>query len=382
MMLRYTAFAGTLAILGCASPGPPQAPTLNLPQPVHDLAVRRVGNTVELHFTAPARTTDKLPIRSGTVTGQLCRQLDGQPCQPVSSSRAPLATVGPNGIHDQITWVDTLPADLTQGPPRLLAYRVEFFSPSGRSAGNSAPAFTLAGPSPGPVEALHAEGSRLGVVLNWAPSRQPGDVLLRREDLTPASPKPHNTPGRNSAAAPAVLWLATHDPNSSSLTPDRTLDTSALPDNPYTYAAQRRITLQVNGRSIEMRSALSPALNFTLRPIYPPLAPTGLTAAGFFADAPSATSSPFAVDLIWQPSEDTGLLTPLAGYNIDRESLSNTGEPTSPRTRLNPSAVPLPSFHDTTANPSTRYRYSVTAIDVKGNESTAATVLLEPSRTH
>lgn len=379
IFLHSAAFAAVLALFGCASPGPPRAPTLSLPEPVRDLAVTRIGNTVELRFTAPTRTTDKLPIRGAIVTGQLCRELEHQSCQPVPSSKAAVNTVGPNGTRSSVTWIDTLPTDLTQGSPRLLAYRVEFFSPANRSAGPSTPAFTLTGPPPAPVGALSAEGSRLGVVLAWNASTQPGDVFLRREDLAPSFPKPHKAPGSPSAAKAPIVWLGTHDPNDSAASPNSTLDTSALPDTPYTYAAQRRLTVQLGGHSIELRSALSAPLNFTVREIYPPLAPTGLTAAGFFADAPTGTSSPFAVDLIWQPTDEAGLLATLVGYNVYREPLSPAGEPTSPRIRLNTSPVQLPAFHDTTANPATRYRYSVTAIDAKGNESPATTVLLEPS---
>lgn len=372
-------FALFLTLFGCASPGPPRAPTLSLPEPVRNLSATRIGNTVELQFTVPSSTTDKLPIRGGTVTGQLCRQLEPQPCQPVAASKAAVATVGPNATHNVVTWIDTLPSDLTQGPRRLLAYRVEFFSPAGRSASPSTPAFTLTGPPPAPVEALRAEGSRLGVVLIWNASTQPGDVFLRREDLAPSLPKPHKAPGSPSVTKAPIVWLSTHDPNDRAATPNRTLDTTALPDTPYTYAAQRRLTVQLDGHSIELRSALSAPLNFTLREIYPPLAPIGLTAAGFFADAPTGASSPFAVDLIWQPTDDAGLLATLVGYNVYREPLSATGEPTSPSLKLNTSPVPLPAFHDPTANPATRYRYSVTALDAKGNESPATTVLLEPS---
>ena len=287
LLIRGVALGAVLAAIGCASPGPPRAPSLNLPELVRDLTVTRIGNTVELHFTAPSRSTDKLPLRGGKVTGQLCRQLDHQPCLPVPSSKTTVATGGPNGTHNLVTWTDTLPTDLAQGSPRLLTYRVEFFSPAGQSAGASAPAATAAGSPPPPAGNLHAEGSRLGVVLSWDPSAQPGDILLRREDL----------------------------------------------------------------------------------------APTGLTAVGFFTPTPST----FAIDLVWQPVDNTGLLAGLAGYNIYREPLSPTGEPTAARTRLNTSPVQLPGFHDTTANPTTSYRYSVTAIDAKGNESSAATVLLEPS---
>ena len=388
LLIRYVAFAAVLAAVGCASPGPPRAPSLGLPQPVRDLAVTRIGDTVELRFTAPSRSTDKLPLRGGKVTGQLCRQLERQPCLPVSSSKTTVATAGPGGKHNLVTWTDTLPASLAQGSPRLLGYRVEFFSAASRSAGASAPAFTAAGSPPAPVDGLHAEGSRLGVVLGWNASAQTGDVLLRREDLAPTHPKQQKPSSSASAAAPSIVWLGTQGPTDSASQPNRTLDTTAAPDTPYRYSAQSRVTVRLGDNSIELRSLFSAPVTFTLREIYPPLAPTGLTAVGFFASAPSAptgTSPAFAVDLIWQPVDDTGLLAGLAGYNVYREPLNASGEPAAtsnpaaPRTRLNTAPIPVPSFHDTTANPTPRYRYSVTAIDAKGNESPAVTVLLEPS---
>jgi hypothetical protein len=375
LLIRGVALGAVLAAIGCASPGPPRAPSLNLPELVRDLTVTRIGNTVELHFTAPSRSTDKLPLRGGKVTGQLCRQLDHQPCLPVPSSKTTVATGGPNGTHNLVTWTDTLPTDLAQGSPRLLTYRVEFFSPAGQSAGASAPAVTAAGSPPPPAGNLHAEGSRLGVVLSWDPSPQPGDILLRREDLAPTPPPQHKPSSTTTKAPPPIVWLGTHPPTDTPAQPNRMLDATALPDTPYRYIAQRRLTIQLGVSSIELRSAPSAPITFTLHETYPPLAPTGLTAVGFFTPTPST----FAIDLVWQPVDNTGLLAGLAGYNIYREPLSPTGEPTAARTRLNTSPVQLPGFHDTTANPTTSYRYSVTAIDAKGNESSAATVLLEPS---
>ena len=379
MLLQSAAFAAVLALFGCASPGPPRAPTLSLPEPVRDLAVTRIGNTVELRFTAPTRTTDKLPIRGAIVTGQLCRELEHQSCQPVPSSKAAVNTVGPNGTRSFVTWIDILPTHLTQGSPRLLAYRVEFFSPTGRSTGTSAPAFTVAGPPPAPVEDLHAEGSRLGVVLDWKPSAQPGDVVLERESKAPSGPKPHKNKDGSSAAASPLVWLGTHSSNDSSVPLNRTLDTTALPDVPYSYTAQRRIMLQLGGHAIELRSSLSSPIPFILHEIYPPLEPTGLTAVGFFASEAASSSPTYAVDLIWQPVDDTGLLAGLAGYNIYREPVDAASTPLMARTRLNAVPIRTPAFHDTTAKPSTRYRYSASAIDSKGNESPTATVLLEPS---
>ena len=375
--LGYLVLSATLAAIGCASPGPPRAPSLHLPQPVRDLTATRIGNTVELHFTAPSRTTDKLPIRGGRVTGQLCRQLPHQPCLAIASSRASIATANPNGTNNIVTWTDTLPPSLTVGPPQLLAYRVEFFSPLNRSAGPSAPAFTATGPAPAPVENLHAEGTRLGTLLTWNPSPSPGDILLRREDMAPPKTKPHNNLSSTpSSSQPPILWLQTHLAGTPQ--PSQTLDTTTLPDTPYHYLAQRRRTLQLGASTIDLRSEPTAPIPFILHQIYPPPAPTGLTALGFFTPTTPPT---FAVDLIWQPIDDAGLITPLAGYNLYREPLTATGEPAAPRQQLNTTPIPTPAFHDPTASPATPYRYSVTAIDAKSNQSTPATTLLQPTTT-
>jgi hypothetical protein len=137
----------------------------------------------------------------------------------------------------------------------------------------------------------------------------------------------------------------------------------------------------VGSRTFDLRSEPSAPVDYTLHPIYAPATPTGLTATGFQpTDAPSAH---FSIDLIWQPVDDANitpqLAAPLAGYNVYREQLAADGSVTASRTRLNPTPVAVPGFHDATAEPDARYRYSVTAIDAKGNESKAATFTLEPS---
>jgi hypothetical protein len=377
--LRYLALSAAFTIIGCASPGPPHAPSLRLPQPVRDLSATRVGNTVELHFTAPSTSTDKLPLHGATVAGQFCRQLPHQPCIAVPSSRTSVAMANANDTRNQVTWIDTLPPSLTQGSPQLLAYRVEFFSAANRSAGLSAPAFTATGPAPSSVENLYANGSRLGIILQWDPSPTPGEVVLRRDDLAPPKPKhpehPSPSPHAEHNSSPGTMWLQTGDSNSANPQQARTLDTAALPDTPYRYSAQRRTTLQLASHSIELRSDLSTPLDFTLLKLYSPPTPTGLTAAGFFSGTPQT----FAVDLVWQPIDEAGLITPLAGYNLYREPLDAAASSTAPRTQLNTTPIPQPSFHDTTANPATLYRYSVTAVDTKGNESPSTTVLLQPS---
>jgi hypothetical protein len=413
---RFAFISFLINILGCASPGPPQPPSLHLPALVTNLTASRIGGTVVLRFTPPAQSTDKLPLRGGSITGQFCRQLPHGPCNAVSSSKTAISISGPDSSRGVITWIDTLPSDLAQGQPRPLAYRVEFFNASGRSAGPSAPAFTAAGSAPLPVEDLHIQGSRLGAVITWKATSGPGEVLIQREDLAPKAAKPPATrsgaqvlsplhpPGKRQVSAaqsstdsPSTVWLGTHELSQGA---GQMLDTTALPGHPYRYSAVRRLTVvlnasSLNGRSIELRSQPTPPIEFTLRQIYPPPAPTGLTAAGYFSGETSAASVPssFAVDLVWQPVDDAGLITPLAGYNVYRQRLQAAGTPSAAagqameaagqaleqRMRLNTTPVAVPAFHDTTANPATAYRYSVTAVDIKGNESPAATILLPSS---
>jgi len=330
----------TLA-LGCASPGPPHAPSLNLPKPPSDLNARREGDRVELHFTAPTRTLDNLPLKPKPIRVELCRELQRPTCVAVNGlSRA----IEPSRIGEPnvVTLTDTLPTDLTQGSARLLGYRVELFNAAGQSAGKSDAAYTAAGAAPASVEGLKAEGSRLGVVLRWRASDAKDAVVLER------------------SGGAKTERLAANGA-------DRTLDASALPETAYLYRAMRERSVQLGGRTVVVRSAASAAVPFTLHLVYPPLAPTGLTVAGFVSPDPAG----FAVDLIWQPVDDAGLLAGLAGYNVYREAGGK-------RERLNAVPVQVPAFHDATAAAGVRYQYSVTAVDAKGNESSAATAVLEP----
>jgi len=356
--------------LGCASPGPPHAPSLYLPKPPSDLTAKRVGNHIELRFTAPMRSSDNLTLKAATIHVGLCRQLDHEKtCTAIPSAAQDVAPSKPNAPN-AVKLVDTLPDELTRGSVRLLGYRVEIFNAAGQSAGTSEPAYTAAGDPPPPVAALRAEGSRLGILLRWMPAATTaGSVVIEREDL---AAQPNRAPAKHGDSTPAnVVRLAAGST-------DRVLDTTVKPEVPYRYTAVRQLLVQIGGRTLELRSEPSPAVPFELHLTYAPLTPAGLTVAGFSTPATSTASEAFLVDLIWQPVDDTGLLAGLAGYNVYRQPVDASGSSHAERTRLNESAIPVPAFHDATASTGQRYRYSVTAVDGKGNESPAATAVLEP----
>jgi len=62
-------------LTGCASIGPPEAPSLELPKPPTDLRAARKGNRVELTWTIPARTTERQSVRYLGET-RICRSVD------------------------------------------------------------------------------------------------------------------------------------------------------------------------------------------------------------------------------------------------------------------------------------------------------------------
>ena len=354
---------GGLVVVGCASPGPPRAPSLQLPQPVRDLSVARQGERVELRFTLPQRTTDNLPIRENVVKVSVCRAGEGGPCEAVPAlENVDLAmNAGASAERRGVVWHDDLPQAETAGQPKLLTYRVELTNLEGKTAGWSDAAYTAAGATPEAVNGLSAVETRAGVLLRWQPSAvtEQDEVLVRRELVaTPGTP---SAGAKHEAAEP--VWLEAHAGGG-----DQTIDSSASEDTPYWYAAERRRVVTLGEHKVEMRSALSLLVKITWRNAFPPAAPVGLSAAPF------AQGGAFAVDLVWEPVQEPGL----KGYLVTRQGLDADGAAVGSPEKLTAEAVPLPAFHDATAKQGVRYRYGVRAVSKKDVEGAVATVVVAP----
>jgi len=386
-----------LGLAGCASPGLPRSPTLNLPTPVTDLAAMRRGGGVDLRFTVPQRNTDKLPYKADAVKVDVCRAVDGGACLPVASLTGESFARMTAGKATVAELRDELPAALTVGGAHLLAYKVELLNPVGKTAGYGDAAYTAAGAAPAAVEGLVVEGSRLGIVVSWQVVVADGsEVALRREELAPKPVVVKASGGgggkaavRGKAKLPSakridaedeanVVWLGVGASAGDVKAPaGMVLDATAATEEPYRYSAERRRVVQLGGRAIEMRGVASAGVVFTLHDVYPPPVPTDLSVAAFAVSNGDPTRG-FAVDLIWQPVDDAGL----GGYNVYRQALDAKGAPVGVRQRLNSVPVKLPGYHDvlSAAMSGTRYRYGVAAVDAKGNESAACETTLEPEQ--
>jgi hypothetical protein len=380
--------------VGCASPGQPRPPSLNLPETPKDLIAERIGDEVRLHWTTPEKTTDRIAIK-GPITADICR---------IANPPSPVCTpVKQLPVQSGLTQtVDVLPPSLTADPPTLLAYRVQILNSNARSAGLSPEAFAAAGVAPPPVEQLRATPTREGAMLEWLQQNNSAAVELDRLPLGPdgvpiqppapksaeKSPKPVLKPAKPASKTHADQAAKPSQPSSvkSPLAPSSapievklqtpiqstdaggTVDRTAQMGESYQYTAQRVRSLSLSGHTVELRSVLSPPVTLAMRNTFPPRAPTGLEAV-----PGGATAADRSIDLSWDPNTDAGLI----GYNVYRQDIDSKGVAAGTAARLNPTPVVGPAYRDQTAMAGRRYAYRVTAVDSAGNESPVSDAVQE-----
>ena len=333
-----------LLLVGCGSPGAPLPPSLDLPTPVVNLSAARVGNSVHLAWTMPTRNTDRIALRHPVPT-QVCRAVEKGPCASIGKLQ-----LAPGGAGE---YTDPLPADLAQGPDRLLRYEVALLNHAGKSAGPSNAAYSAAGASPPPITGLNGQVRQDGVLLNWQPAAEPGRTVLfriERRELTP----PVAAEAPKSPLAPAVpdvnqtLVVRGAD----GVDPGHALDNSALLNRQYRYVVERVATLAAGGQPVEVQGSPSTAIVVTTTDVFPPAVPQGLVAV---ADAAAG-----AIDLSWSPNTDSDL----SGYHVFRRDVA-AGLPAQQIASVSAE----PSFRDTGVQAGHTYAYSLSAMDQNGMES-------------
>ena len=392
---------------GCASPGPPQPPSLKLPEAISEVTASRVGNEVRLQWTTPSRTTDKLSI-VGPVQAEICRE--------IAVATAASVRVGQNAAKGTVTApcspvvlrvqvkpgaseaVDGLPAELTSAPARILAYRVQLRNAAGRTAGPSAVVFAASGPAPHAVEELHGTATKDGVVLEWKAETQgtgngaQGTEGAETVDLDRFIVEPAKTTAAATSTTAATtadlkpehksaLLAATTEPTElrfrAGAAGSGTVDTGGMIDrtaqigHAYRYTAQRVRSVELAGQRLEVRSLPSSVVTVEMKDVFPPEAPVGLVAVpGFAVTANDLTQKP-TIDLSWEPNMEPHI----AGYRVYRHDFS--GETADAWQQLNSLAVSVAAYRDLSVVAGRKYGYRVTAVDTAGNESKQSNEVLE-----
>jgi hypothetical protein len=344
---KLLALSVPLMLAGCASIAPPQPPSLELPKPPTDLRAVRKGTRVRLTWTVPALTTDRQTIRKPGPT-RICRSL-GDPKQcgtPVGETKTPLSPAAKDSSKQKVigSFTDALPEEmLSEAPSAFLAYAVEALNSNGRGAGlSNQQRVSLVRTMPPPND-FQASVTGMGVVLNWTgiapPPHAPGIQYIYRVYRNQEGSQHQTVAGEIPALAERQLSLT---------------DSSIEWGKTYEYWAET-VTLQDQGdkSQVHVEGDDTPHIKVFADDVFPPAVPSGLQAV---FSGPG--QKPF-VDLVWAPVADVDL----DGYNVYRHE-----EGTAP-IKLNPRPLRTPAYRDENVTSGKHYFYTVTTVDVRGNES-------------
>jgi hypothetical protein len=355
--------AGLLA--GCASVQAPLPPSLELPQPPSDLRAVRKGDRVYLFWTVPTQTMDRQSVRRQGPT-RICRSLEAL----MSTCGAPVGNVTPDantgaqkgtGVKPQATFVDTLPADLQQqNPTRMITYAGEALNLHARSAGLSNQVQVPLAPTLPPPGNVKVQVISDGVVLTWDCEtfpKEPAGVryvyrIYRRSVDSGADVNLADVecPGGRFVDH-TIEWQKRYEYRIAVVT-SVTLPRGAMPC-PRTPPQDGVVAIPDCIIVLTVEGDDSLPQKIITNDVYPPGVPTGLQAV--FSGPGQA---PF-VDLLWAPDTDADL----AGYNVYRR------EEADQPTKISSEPVKTPAFRDTNVAGGKTYWYSVSAVDVRGNES-------------
>jgi len=333
-----------LMFAGCASIGPPLPPSLELPKPPSDLRAARKGNAVTLSWTIPLRTTDRQLVTSMGPT-RICRSAGAlSECgTAVGEIPAPMAltkTPGQFGHKQTATYRDIAP--VVDDPGGALTYAVEVLNLDRRGAGLSNRVAVPSVKTPGAPQ-ISVQAVKDGVQVTWSASGLEISPLLNYK-LRIFRQATGDDKSVVVAEVPA-------DPNASR---GQLTDQRIEWEKTYKYRATVVTVISVAGKpDVQIEGDNSTEAEVFAHDIFPPDTPSGVQAV--FA---SESGSNF-IDLIWAPVGDADL----AGYNVYRHEAG-----ASP-VLLNAKLVNAPSYRDSSVSSGKEYFYSVSAVDVRGNES-------------
>lgn len=351
-----------LLLAGCAQTGAPLPPSLELPKPPADLRASRKGNRVTLNWSEPKLTTDRQGVRYVGPT-LVCLSLEyemaecGSPAAILPApSAAPQKPGSPRAVPQ--TYTGTLPAAMEPlDPAAEVTYAVEVLNRNARGAGLSNRVHVPAVLTLPPPSDLAAELTGDGVVLTWTSAAESLNVpnvqhryrIYRREESSGkdaiAGEVPFRVPGQSTEPGPMHFT-----------------DSAFEWEKTYLYRITAVSIVKRPDSEVQVEGDDTPPVRVIAHDVFPPSVPAGLQAA-FSGEG----QKPF-IDLIWAPVTNADL----AGYNIYRS------EADAAAIKLNSELVKAPSYRDSAVASGKTYTYSVSAVDIRGNESQRSEPTSEP----
>jgi hypothetical protein len=308
------AFALLAILTGCGYPGPVLPPLLDIPSPIPYVNAVEYGDNILVEFTLPDLTTEGNALRNV----RLLEVRVGIGPSPFTTDRwaetakaYPVASPAPGPFTKEIPVADWINKDV------VISARA--VGQKGKPAQwATVKLFTVQPPLPKPT-ALDAQNVEPGVKLTWQGSA-PKYRIFRA--------LPGTTPERLSEADHAEF-----------------VDETTEYDKTYQYIVQA-ITDDLHGSKVSDPVSITPSDKFA------PAVPGALT----------AILGVSTIELAWTRNTEKDF----RGYNVYR---SSDGSPFVKIADL----VAAPTFSDNKIEAGKKYRYEVSAVDLKGNESAHST---------
>jgi hypothetical protein len=362
-----------LLLAGCAQVGPPLPPSLELPKAPTDLRASRKGNLVTLNWSEPTLTTDHQSVRYIGPT-LVCRSPESEISEcgnPAAMLPAPPPIAKAASKHpkrksgsprpEPLSYTDTLPAALLQQNPAAdITYAVEVLNRNARGGGLSNRVHVPAIATLPPPTDLSAELTGDGVVLTWTNSGKFSNSAIelryriyRRQESSGQESSGNESPGKDVIAGEvpvpiSPLPVSTTEPGTVHFT-----DSGLEWEKTYLYRVTGVSIIKRGDGDVQVEGDDTAPVRVVAHDVFPPAVPGGLQAV-----YSGEGQKPF-IDLIWAPVTNADL----AGYNIYRSEASEAA------VKVNSELVKSPSYRDSPVASGKTYTYSVSAVDVRGNES-------------
>jgi hypothetical protein len=327
---------------GCATPGAPQPPSLNIPAAVTDLKAERKGDVVTLTWSAPQETTDGALVHK---PGKMVVRRTSEPAPPIVIGELPLPSAKKSQEAQAERAQDSLTAAMVTPTADFANYTVETLTSSGKGAGLSNQVAVALVPALAAPEGVQATTVPQGVSLTWKQTWPP-------QNKTHLSVRYVYRIMRRAEGGQPTMLAEVAAGNEAMLFIDKSIEW----EKKYQYWIAP-VTLWENpahGNKGEVPGDESQPVTITTTDVFPPAAPAGMLAAF------SGSLQQLFIDLAWTPNSESDL----AGYNIYRRSSDE-----QQFQKLNTALVKEPAYRDKAVQPGTKYFYAVTAVDLRNNES-------------
>ena len=355
------------ALVFCAASARGGGPGSGLPgasqksQLVRDLRAVRKGGKVALTWSQP-RDTENWQSSAGHLrVARICRNISFTISDVGSACRHPVrqvnlehsvavagtaANMKPNP-ETTVRAIDVLPESQDDSDHLQFAvYKLELLDDHGHSAGFSNAAAVPLAPVP-PAKGLHSELDARGVYLIWEEETESRISLLKFDYRIYRREK-----GSSKRVAVPYLRAVVHTPEGERWSG---VDTGIEWEKTYLYSVTpiTRVCSQEGHLIAEIEGDDSAPLEVFTHDVFPPAVPEKLL------PVVGHTPGNKFVDLLWAPNTEKDI----SGYYIYRR------EENGQAARINSVPIPTLSFQDVDVLAGHQYLYSISAVDVRGNES-------------